>query len=570
MDPGLHERARRHGVQLSFKDAGGRRRRASEATVRGVLDALVDEAAADRLIEPVVVAWDGKPVAVLDSSPRRLDCTVVNENGTASEWTVREGEQVTLPSLPLGYHTLECDDGSSSHRARIISAPRHAPVPTDRLWGIFLPLYALRTAHSWGIGDFTDLGALVEWVRSSGGDFVATLPMLASFLDEPFDPSPYAPVSRLFWNEMYVDVERTPESAAATPETDRAEIARLSDLVLVDYRAAYALKRRVLELLAESFFATESRRGQIDRFLAAQPHAEAYARFRAKTEGEDAYRLHLYAQFVADEQLTELGRELELDLPVGVHADGFDVAHFDVFARGASAGAPPDGFFEGGQNWGFPPLHPVRSREEGHAYFAESIRTLARRARVVRIDHVMALNRLYWIPDGAPATEGTYVRYPADELYAIVTLEAHRNNAAIVGEDLGTVPAEVRAAMRRHHVLRSYVLQFEASGDEITPVPVDVLASLNTHDTPTFAQFSRDHPGISLRRAIEFLAVSPARAVAVNLEDLWGEDRPQNVPGTSTDEQPNWQRKAALTFEEFRDKREVTQALGLVDNLRKR
>lgn len=495
-------------IQGSYVDVNGKRRRASPDALSAVREVLGEPSDAR-----VFVAWDGKPITVEPG-----DYTLRLEDGEEVSW---RGD--VTPPVPLGYHELF--DGSAT--SRLIAAPLKAPAMLTREWGVFLPLYALRTARSSVVADLTDLRALAEWSQS----IVGTLPLFASFPDEP---SPYSPVSRLFLNEAYLDV-----GGDAGPEQDGC----------IDWPEVFRWKHGQLAPLAERSVVP-------DEWRAAHPQAEDYARFRAK-EGGSA-ELHLYAQYKLDEQLRSVP-DLYLDFPVGVHPHGYDVGAFNVFAIGAAVGAPPDGFFTGGQNWGFPPLHPYRSREQGHEYFRACIATLASYSKVMRIDHVMGLHRLYFIPDGFDATDGAYVRYPADELYAILTLEATRHDCVIVGEDLGTVPRAVRTAMRKHGLLRSYVFEFDPDGR----IGADCLACLDTHDTPTFAQWGE----AELRPALRKIAASPAAIAIVNLEDLWGERRPQNVPGDTSE--LNWRRKAARTFEQFRDDRVVAALLAEVDELRR-
>jgi 4-alpha-glucanotransferase len=331
-------------------------------------------------------------------------------------------------------------------------------------------------------------------------------------------------------------------------------------------------------------------------------------------------QFHLYAQFAAHQQLTTLaahtrtgGIRLYLDLPLGVHSDSYDIwRNRELFVTGASAGAPPDPFFTKGQNWGFPPPHPRAMREQRYSYWRQVLQTQLRYAGILRLDHVMALHRLYIIPQGLPATDGVYIRYRADELYAVLTLESQRHRAAIVGEDLGTVPAEVRNAMTRHGVKRMFVVQFEATEDQLRPIgriPADAVASLNTHDMPPFRAYWEGHDA-DLRRElalidgagvaavkesrarivrglsrllgahaplnartahdalVQFLARSPADMVLLNLEDLWLESEPQNVPGTSQ-ERPNWQRRLKLTLDELRNDPGVRKLLASVEHARR-
>jgi 4-alpha-glucanotransferase len=291
---------------------------------------------------------------------------------------------------------------------------------------------------------------------------------------------------------------------------------------------------------------------------------------------------------------------LYLDYPVGVHAGGFDTWRFrSQFANGLSVGAPPDALFEGGQNWGFPPMQSQSARMDGHAYFRKCLRTMLAHARVLRLDHVMGLHRLFCIPQGSSGANGMYVTQPADELYASLCIEAARANATIVGENLGTVTPIVSRTMRRRGLLGLHVQQFAFKPHErpVCAVPGRrMLASLNTHDTPTFAGFwkgkdidarrslrlvsaaqhKNEHAArADLKRAIigdlrrqgllsrgdtdlhavlralhRLLAESSAEMVLLTLEDLWLEERPQNLPGTGAD-QPNWRRKCARMLEEI-------------------
>jgi 4-alpha-glucanotransferase len=572
------------------------------------------------------------------------------------------GKRLRIPHrLPSGYHRLTVEIDGKPFVCMIISAPLRAYASHEesarRRWGVFLPLYALHSGRSWGGGDFADLEDLVAWVAGLGGSVVATLPLLAAFLDEPCDPSPYVPASRLFWNELYLDVARIPElkdcvSAQALLASGgvRREIEALRASPVVDYRRQMAVKRRVLEELACSFFLDASgRSADFRRFVAAHPEVEDYARFRATgerqrapwptwsrplcdgvlTEGdydEGARRYHLYVQWVAHEQVLALsehsaraGVNLYLDLPLGVHPHSYDVwREREAFVLGVSGGAPPDVVFTQGQDWGFPPLHPEAIREQGYRYVIAYLRHQLRHTTLLRIDHVMGLHRLFWIPKGLEACDGVYVRYPAEELCAILSLESHRHRASIVGENLGTVPAYVNSSMARHQLHQMYVMQYElAPGPRqvLRAPPHDSVASLNTHDMPPFAAYwegldivdrlrlglldpagarieqenrrslrpalerflerqgwlTGDSPGLAplLQACLRFLSASPARVVLVNLEDLWLEREPQNVPGTR-EERLNWQRKARYAAEAFREMAMVVDPLREIADLRRR
>ncbi len=368
-------------------------------------------------------------------------------------------------------------------------------------------------------------------MAATGGKAVATLPLLPAYLDEPFEPAPYRPVSRLFWNEFYLAPEHLPgfgscEEARrlwASPVL-QARLASLRTADFVDYRETMAQKRALLEEIAACFFVSgeDQRSKSYNSYMATHPEAERYAAFREEGERQcsewrdwadhgsalrtrllgsaepnrggsagPAGRYHLFCQWQMEEQMAALAGSrttagLLLDLPVGVHPGGYDTWRWPhLFVHDVSTGAPPDTFFALGQDWDFPPSHPDRIREAGHEHFAACLRHHMRHADMLRIDHIMGLHRLYAIPRGAPATDGVYLRYPADELYAVLTLESQRNRTVVVGEDLGTVPAGVRAAMRRRGVMRTWVFQSAVKPRAAVPVgdvPSHSLSSLNTHD----------------------------------------------------------------------------------------
>ena len=548
--PELAQLAALHGVQLSYVDALETERTASPEAVVAVLRALgaplerpedAGEAIrarrrqlAERIVDPVIVAWEGAATTTEIVLPRGaatgwVDCRLSIGGREVQSWkrsldrlpTTGErdvagetylGKRLPTPgSLPMGYHRLDLAVAGHRRTATLISAPRRAWSPAaegaageedERRWGVFLPLYALHTRESWGCGDFADLATLARWSAGLGGGAVATLPLLAAFLDEPCDPSPYTPASRLFWNELYVDprrlpeLERSPKAQALLQSTDlAAEVAALRRGRLVDYRRLYALKRPVLAALAETFFTgpddpADLRRAAFAAFRERHPRLEDYAAFRAVGDrrretwqgwpeplrsgrvepgdyDEADRRTHLYAQWAAAEQVAAAGAAaaagggpgLFLDLPLGVHPSSYDVwRERDLFVSGVATGAPPDLLFSRGQDWGFHPHHPDRLREDGYRYYAAAIAHHLEHAGALRIDHVMQLHRLFFVPQGMAATEGLYVRYPADELYAVLSVESHRARAWIVGENLGTVPDAVDAALAEHGISTLFIL----------------------------------------------------------------------------------------------------------------
>ncbi len=533
-----------------------------------------------RGIEPVVVAWDGRlPRLNLKKA------TLVLEDSTTAPWPLRK-------ALPPGYHRL---NGSL-----VISAPTKANFPlSEKSWGVFAPLYALHSKRSFGAGDLTDLQTLLNWTSSRGGRVVSTLPLLSGFLeDKPFEPSPYSPASRLFWNEFYIDPTRVPEFLFSV-EAQKVMSRRPARAKFVDYRETMRTKRSILELLSRNFFdlPSESRLIDFQRFIVENPEASEYARFRAQLETpqrDRAEQYYLYAQWVVQSQLKEISEQsqqagslLYLDLPLGLHPNSFDAWRYpELFVSGVCGGAPPDPVFTTGQNWSFRPMHPRTMRENGYRYAIAYIRNHLRFAKLLRIDHVMGLHRLFWIPDGHDGDRGLYVEYPAEEMYAILSLESHRFGAGIIGENLGVVPPEVNRSMTRHNIWQLYVAQYETAVDAereaLRRPPANSAASLNTHDMFPFQAFIEGTDITERQRlkfitakeaaaerrerqrvckalsklvgpnlfegSMDFLARSNAGIVLLNLEDLWRETKPQNIPST-TKEHPNWKRRMRYSIE---------------------
>jgi 4-alpha-glucanotransferase len=596
------------------------------------------------LVEPVIVDRPRAGSGVIVSVPPNLDPARVGlllrlEDGT--ERSPRLLARIAVPNrsedfyrielcatgvrLPPGYHTLEVRADGCSAQALVITPPPRLSEP-DRTWGIFAPLHALRSEdRDWGIGTFEDLRELCEWTRSRGGRFVGTLPVFAEFIDDYGDyAGPYLPNSRLAWNGAHVDVDTLPEiatddawaaearerisSAAFVQEISRLAAARYSDLA-----AVWRVKRPILELLTRSAESSGSpSRAGFEEFVRSRPQVLAYARFRSAQErlggswrtwprrewelsgssdGDISVRLHLYVQWAAERQLARVRSAggFYLDVPVGVHPDGFDAcSEADSFVPGLSGGAPPDPFFAGGQSWGFNPLHPERIRENRYRYVIDYLRNAMTHSSMVRIDHVMGLHRMWCVPDGFEPARGAYIRYRADELHAIVALEASRSGTVVVGEDLGTVPSQVHKAMTRDGILSSFVLQFESSPDD--PLPSAgraMLATLGTHDLPTFRSYwngwdipegaavvqqsrskwrdaviaafalskensasEEDVVRAVLQELLELLGTGGAAAMMVDLEDLILETVRQNTPGTDISE-GNFSRRANATLEEI-------------------
>ncbi len=636
-----------YGVERGYHDVTGCWREASVEALLAVLGALgapvatmadVPEALAARraaapTLPPTLVVWEGAPRTL--EVPGLEAAEVVLEGGGGRRLAV-DGTALTLPGdLPVGRHRVVARAGGATHTASLLAAPTllfGAGAPRRDL-GVFLPVYALRHRGGRRVGDLGALEALCRWAATQGADTVATLPLFATFLDgATFEPSPYAPVSRLFYSELYLDLAALP-GLDAVPEAKKA-LDRLTpcDAREIDYALAYRELRSVVDPLVAGL--PEALRSEVDAF--ASRELDTYATFRARTARYGPFHawptptpdadpreveVHRYAQWALSRQLgrlTETGVDLYLDLPVGVHPDGYDVwRRPDLFVAGVSAGAPPDPFFQGGQDWGFPPLHPERILDDGLDYWLACLEAAMRSAQVLRIDHLMGLHRLYWVPRGYAPTEGVYVRYPVEPHWAALSIASHRWRCRLVGENLGTVPEEVEVARRAHGMPGIWVGEFSVGtepGAALQPPAPGDLASLDTHDTVPFAGWwhgddieTRIELGLlgpeaaegeravrarqraslveDLRRAgllapgeegpravldawLAWLAGTPAGMVLVNLEDLALERTPQNVPGTHR-ERPNWRRRAAFHLEDLEADDAAGRTLALLTQRRK-
>ena len=660
--------ARAAGLDPDYTGWNGAPTKASDDAVRATLEALgilpgvsVAELEAARwrdVAPPVAIGWDGVlelPFAVRADRDAAWEITIVTETGKNVS---ASGTLFTLPADSHahpggvvhclrrarvrvgedGYHRVAWRLGDLSGEAHAICAPTRAyggPGQGKKRWGVFAPVYGLASERSGQAGDLGSLGTLFDAVERRGGSYVATLPVLAQFLGYNGEPclfSPYSPASRLYWNELYLDLAQLAGEvgmpAPVAPPFDTA------DDPLIDYPTQYRWRRLALDPIAERVLAT---RGAEVAQWATHANAYDYAAFRAFNEhhragwsqwpealrtpppiptraaaiglGADAKALdtHLVAQWAMQRQLDALAQrdaKLYLDLPVGVNCDAYEVwRHRELFLTKLSAGAPPDALFLGGQNWGLPPLSPEALRRDGYRYFIQCVRHHMRVAGMLRIDHVMGLFRLYCVPSGFGATDGVYLRYHANELLAVLCLESQRAKCALVGEDLGTVPDGVRPAMQKHGLFRLHVGQWflpAKPGDPTGASPPGSVASLNTHDTATFAGWwqgaditdqldlklidakTRDRllaeralskqavletavdlpllsdVGRAMVGATAELAVGPAEVVLIALDDLALDPQPHNVPGT-TSERPNWQRRVA-SWQSSLDERDASPA----------
>lgn len=597
MDESLAQRAAACGIEPGYHDIWGRWREASDQTVHGLL---------------AVLAGDPEAPAADEAMP---------------------------PAVP----------------------PCHWPPALEqgrRVWGFAVQLYALRSARNWGIGDFTDLAALLELAARHGADLVGVNPLHALFAHDARHCSPYAPSSRRFLNVLYVDVEAVPEFAASAPARAlvgsaafQARLRALREATHVDYEGVRAAKFELFERLFAALRDNPARGAEFEAFKRAggeplyrhalfealQEHlyardpacwgwpnwppayrdsaAPAVADFaRAHRDRIDFYA---YLQWLADEQLAAaaarsraLGMAIGLyaDLAVGVDANGADVwAERELYAHGLRIGAPPDDFNPRGQDWGLLPWRPQRLHAAACAPFVDVLRANMRHAGALRIDHVMGLRRLYLIPAGAQATDGAYVRYPFGALLAAAATESRLHRCLVIGEDLGTVPDEVRAALAAARALSYRVVYFERDAEggfrAADAFPPAAVATVSTHDLPTLAGWWEERD-LALREALGLwpdmafaaaqraarardrallverlkregllaqdyaapAAFDDALALAVHAhlartrsaiavvqpEDVFGERDQANVPGT-VDAHPNWRRKIAPALERWAD-----------------
>lgn len=717
--------ADRAGIAADYYDIAGTQHVTTDETRRAILAAMNlrvanrDELVAElsgwddrwwlRGCEPVHVLRLGRPAGTWSLS---VACDSADEAGLSVKWTVaaEQGEthcermegpgipvqetrtiegrrfvRVALafpPDLPLGYYVLtaHAKGGNTNTEAscRLIVAPERCYIPDQlqqgmRWWGVALQLYSLRSQHNWGIGDFRDLRDVIDWAGQQLGAAVIGLnPLHALKNTKPYHISPYSPTSRLFLNEVYIDVTQVPEcwtdaevQARLADPSFRARIDAVRHSELVDYDAVQSIKREVLELCYRAFvrdnFAgiepelhpTTDRGNAFQEFVDREGESLVrYALFHVLEEAQRSvssppavwedwpasYRMptseevevfrrrHMhrvrffqYLQWLAAEQLlSTVKRTHDAGMPIGLYhdfalgsdrygADGW--LNQEVLAFKADCGAPPDAFAPQGQNWGFSPLDPLRLRANGYRYVSALLRNNLRYGGAIRIDHVMALFRLFWIPRGLPPAMGTYVYYRDDELLAILALESVQAKALVIGEDLGTVPDWVRERLGPAGILSYRVFYFEREqwGGWKPPVqyPAQALAVATTHDLPTlvgywegvdintrsalgllpsedarqamWADRQREKSGIIAALKSEgllpswvsddpaytptmtpelvegihqYLARSPAWMVLANLEDMIGTRLQTNLPGT-VNQHPNWCRKLSATVEDL-------------------
>lgn len=584
------------GIEEGFHDIRGAWNPAPEATVEGVLAAMGASGAAP----PGPAEADVWVVAAGDSVACAGGWTLELEDGTQLE-----GRDALPPDLPLGYHRLE-STGTAVSRIRLIVTPPRCHLPEGlRSWGFAAQLPATRSRRSWGMGDLGDLRLLGEWASSLGAEVVMLNPLHAGLPGLPQEPSPYFASSRCYRSPLYLRVEDVPGAPQAA-DLERAAAAgqALNRSRVIDRDAVWKLKLEALEQVWLSSAARQGGDPDFARYSAEQGDLLAdYATFCVLCErlgrgwrewpaglrrpggaelrtfaqaNAERVRFHAWLQWLVDEQLGRAGRAVGLvqDLAIGADPVGADAWLWqDTLALAAKVGAPPDEFNIGGQDWGFPPFDPWRLRAAGFEPFIRIVRSALAHAAGLRIDHVAGLFRLYWIPEGIPPAEGVYVRYPWQEMLAILALESVRAGAWVVGEDLGTVEPYVREEMDRRALLSTRLVWFEP--EPPSRYPERSLAAVTTHDLPTIAGLwsrsdlvDQERSGVvpatesleGMRQRLAYwLGVpedAPVRNVIVGTHQLLGqassavivatledaqevEERP-NLPGTTSEQRPNW------------------------------
>ncbi|ARJ41622.1 4-alpha-glucanotransferase [Pantoea alhagi] len=683
----LEKDANAAGIAASYINAKGEPEAIGAETRQLLLKAMGFPRAASQAPLPPVKVFSGRQKRVMaPDGSGQFHWELQTEQGKMYQGEAQGGEAFALPPrLPQGYHQLTLTQGKKQWACRVIIAPQRCYEPQPllegkKLWGACVQLYTLRSARNWGIGDFGDLSEMLMQIADRGGDFIGLNPIHSLYPAIPESASPYSPSSRRWMNIIYIDVERVPDfqqSAAAQrwwkkKETQRrVEAARQSDWV--DYSAVNQLKIEGLRLAWAQFSERdeqdETRRHFADFVSAGGEslysqaaydalHAamlqqdgqswgwpawpEAYRRADSEAvqqfcrKNQDEIYFWLWLQWLANRQFDEcwqvcqqrgMSVGLYRDLAVGVAEGGAETwCDPELYCLQASVGAPPDILGPLGQNWGLPPMDPHVMAARAYQPFIEMLRANMASCGALRIDHVMSLLRLWWIPYGMTANHGAYISYPVDDLLAILALESRRNRCMVIGEDLGTVPQEIIGKLRRSGIYSWKVLYFEQESADRYRAPQQwprqSMASGATHDLPTLRGFwsagdltlgeelglypdkvvlkglyeNRERQKQALLNALHeqgcvpkklgkraeklvmspelnrgmlrYIADSGSALLGLQPEDWLDMEQPVNVPGT-VDQYPNWRRKLSHTLDEMFSDERINQLIKDLDRRRK-
>ena len=595
---------------------------------------------------------------------------------------------VTLPlDLPLGYHdvALSADDDEFA-RSRLIVAPEACYTPNEikegkKIWGLSVQLYCVRSEKNWGIGDFSDLALLIEKAAGVGADFIGLNPIHALYPANPNACSPYGPSSRRWLNYLYIDAtaidgyDDASVQAVVSSNEFKATLEHARNVEHVDYEAVAHVKLAALKAVFDVYDAKYLRKStkqnkafkafveaggesldMLAVYDALQSHLKAEGKdswgwpvfpkeykdyynpavAKFKSANEQDVKFYLFLQWIAAQQLelasnkaTDAGMTIGLyrDLAVGVSEGSAEIwGNKDLYCTGASVGAPPDILGPLGQNWGLPPMDPRKLYEQGYQPIIDLFASNMASSGSLRIDHVMALLRLWWVVKGDNAKDGGYVYYPVDDLLGILALESHRNQSLVIGEDLGTVPEEIRSKLADNGVYSYRVFFFEQAEDggffSPSHYPVQSMSTLTTHDMPTLIGYwhcldlelgkeiglypteeilqtlyadrhenkqaildtlhghgsigdnvGRDvnHTGMNreLNNGMQVhMAGGSSALLSLQLEDWLEMDKPVNIPGTF-DEYPNWRRKLTENIESMFDRHDINELASKLTHARK-
>ena len=683
----LEKDASAAGIAASYINAKGEPEAIAPETRQLLLEAMGFPRAPGKAPVPPVKVFSGRQKRIMTfGGSGQFRWQLQTEQGKSYQGEAQGGDAFALPSrLPQGYHQLALTQGKKAWECRVIIAPQRCYEPQPlleggKLWGACVQLYTLRSARNWGIGDFGDLSEMLMQIADHGGDFIGLNPIHSLYPASPESASPYSPSSRRWMNIIYIDVERVPDfqqSKAAQrwwkkKETQR-RIAAARQADWVDYSAVNQLKIEGLRLAWAQFSTRDEQdatRRHFTDFVSAGGeslysqaaydalHAamlqedgqrwgwpawpEAYRQAQNEAvqqfcrENEDEVNFWLWLQWLANRQFDEcwqvcqqrgMSVGLYRDLAVGVAEGGAETwCDPELYCLKASVGAPPDILGPLGQNWGLPPMDPHVMAARAYQPFIEMLRANMASCGALRIDHVMSMLRLWWIPYGMTANHGAYISYPVDDLLAILALESQRNRCMVIGEDLGTVPQEIIGKLRRSGIYSWKVLYFEQESADRYRAPQQwprqAMASASTHDLPTLRGFwsagdltlgeelglypdkvvlkglyeNRERQKQALLNALheqgcvpkklgkraEKLAMSPelnrgmlryiadsgSALLGLQPEDWLDMEQPVNVPGT-VDQYPNWRRKLSHTLEEMFSDERVNQLIKDLDRRRK-